>query len=233
LDLEDWGDYTFNLNGGYTVKETETRARALSMATGTDPRLWQGNDDLVRVRHYWFEDRPYPLGSGGIPTSLFRRDFATNNNTWTTSTQSIQPRQILIDWSDFDNRFLNWGLVASAKYFGGKLVVLPAVRFDDAEAEIRNRVTNFADLPSNWDGNTVIFRPDAPADWADLTYIPRDANGNVVLQYGPADGLLHPIWTKQPYNTVATLAYTTKLGAGLFRMLEGSRGIEDWRCPIG
>ena len=36
---------------------------------------------------------------------------------------------------------------------------------------------NAAGLPSNWDGRTEYYLPDAPADWAKLSYIPRDANG--------------------------------------------------------
>lgn len=175
-DFGKWGNYLVNFNGSLNIKNWHAFMNNYSMKTMADPRMWTGTDDLIRIRHYWYLDgRPY--GDSGVPTSVFRRDFASDNNSWTTSTATVQPAWVKSAWSKTENRFLNSGLAASAKYFGGKLVILPAARFDNSRAQAWNSI-NAAALPSNWDGRTEYFLPDAPADWAGLTYIPRDANGN-------------------------------------------------------
>jgi hypothetical protein len=195
------------------------------MRTLADPRLWNGADDQIRVRHYWYVDAR-PFGDTGVPTQLFRRDFAADNNTWTTSTRTIAPEWTLSGWSKSQNRFLNYGVAASAKYFGGKLVVLPAVRFDNARSQQWNAV-NRGDLPANWDGRTMLFLPDAPADWAKLTYIPRDAAGNATSTIGiPA--------ATRPRTGIATPAgATTNAGVSTGNPLyANSRFRDDYNPPV-
>jgi len=171
-----WGDYVVNFNGGLTVKDTLSPNYQYSMKTMADPRLWTGGDDLIRVRHYFYA-AGRPFGADGIPNSVFRRDFATDNNSFTSGPAAIKPDWVASGWSRTYNRFLAGGVAASAKYFDGKLVILPALRFDNSQTHQFNSI-NRAGLPANWDGRTFYFLPDAPVDWAQLTYIPRDANGN-------------------------------------------------------
>lgn len=199
-ELGKWGNYLVNFNAMLTYKDTEAPNYQYSMRTLADPRLWNGSDDIIRVRHYWYLDGR-PFGDTGIPTTLFRRDFASDNNSWTTSTRPVSPQWTLSGWSKSQNRFLNYGFAASAKYFGGKLVILPALRFDNARSQQWNAV-NRGDLPANWNGNTLVFLPDAPADWAKLTYIPRDANGN------PTSTVAIPAATR-PRTGIATPAGAT------------------------
>lgn len=224
-DYGKWGNYVFNLNGSLTLKNTEAPNYQYSMKTQADPRLWTGADDQIRVRHYWYlEGRPF--GDVGVPTQLFRRDFAADNNTWTTSTRTISPEWILSGWSKSENRFLNYGLAASAKYFGGKLVVLPAVRFDNARSQQWNAV-NRGDLPSSWNGRDLLFLPDAPADWTKLTYIPRDGNGN------PTSTIAIPAATR-PRTGIATPAgATTNAGASVgTAFYRNDRFRDDYNPPI-
>lgn len=47
--------------------------------------------------------------------------------------------------------------------------------------------------------------------------------GAVVPLYGAQNGLLYPVYSKQPLNTVASLAYSLKLRGGLWRRLEGKQ----------
>lgn len=174
-DYGKWGNYVVNFNSGLTLKDTQNSAYQRSMKTSADPRLWTGSDDLIMVRHYFYAaSRPYT--EEGIPTQVFRRDFTTDNNAFTTSTRSYTPDWVASTWSKSQNRFWASGVAASAKYFGGKLVVLPAIRFDHARSQQWNSI-NRAGLPADWDGRTFSYLPDAPSDYVGLSYIPRAANG--------------------------------------------------------
>ncbi len=175
-DFGKWGDYVINFNTGLTIKDTLSTTDTLSMKTFADPRLWTGADDSIKVRHFFYADSR-PFGDEGVPTQLFRRDFAADNNSFTTSTRAVSPEWVASAWTKSQSRFFASGVAASAKYFGGKLVVLPAIRFDNARSQVWNSV-NRADLPANWNGRDLLYLPNAPADWKTLTYIPRDAAGN-------------------------------------------------------
>ena len=54
-DLGKWGNYLVNFNAMLTYKDTEAPNFQYSMRTLADPRLWNGSDDIIRVRHYWHE----------------------------------------------------------------------------------------------------------------------------------------------------------------------------------
>ena len=71
----------------------------------------------------------------------------------------------------------------NAKYFNNRLIVLGAVRGDDFYNYNRQQVVGGDYDPNTWDGKTVAWKKDGPADWGTLTYIPKDANGVAI---GPA-----------------------------------------------
>ncbi|MBL9187362.1 MAG: hypothetical protein JNK23_07795 [Opitutaceae bacterium] len=174
-DYGKWGNYVVNFNTGITHKETLSTTFQRSMRVSADPRMWTGGDDLIRVRHYFYAPSR-PFSEEGVPTQVFRRDFSADNNSFSTSTATFTPDWVASTWTRSENRFIASGLAASAKYFGGKLVVLPAIRFDNVRAQVWNSI-NRADLPADWDGRTFYYRPDAPSDWINLSYIPRSATG--------------------------------------------------------
>ncbi|MEI6467406.1 MAG: TonB-dependent receptor plug domain-containing protein, partial [Verrucomicrobiota bacterium] len=122
-----WGDYTFNLNVSSSLRTTENRTLRFSLADMTDPRMWQATADQVNIRQYWVNpSRPY--GDAGVPTTLSRNVFAADGNSFTTATQTITPRWVPAGWNDTDERFDNAVLAMSAKYLGGKVVLLGATR---------------------------------------------------------------------------------------------------------
>jgi hypothetical protein len=185
-----WGDYTLNLNVALNERTTENTIRPFSMTVLSDPRMWQSAADQVNIRYHWSAPtRPY--GETGVPTTLHRNVFASDNNSFTTTTQTVAPRWILRDWGDQVERFDNAVLAASAKYFDGKLVALIVPRFDRFNTKSRSRV-EFGDLPRDWDGHTFYYKPVAPADWAKLTYIPRNATNGVATSTVPIPAATRP-----------------------------------------
>ncbi len=180
LDLGKWGGYTLNLTGAFTRLERDNRQTIASIATATDPREWQGQG--INIREYW-NDTERTFSADRLPTSFFNRVPSTDGNSFTTTTQAINPRWVLNDWGD-ETESQRQGIIAAAgRYFKNKLVLSGGVRFDQWKREVRSRPTSFGFLPVNatWDGFALddrYWRPDAPADWKSLKYIPKDANGN-------------------------------------------------------
>ena len=165
-----FGDFKFNSLFGTNVQDTYGRLTLLGARIDPDPRRWS-LVDLIRYRYYWNQPgRPLPqlgkiqlvdpvLGTTREITPFYTHDTSrpeVNSNAKAT---------------------YNYALGAmNAQFFKHRLVVLGAVRFDD----YTNKVTYnsfIRDYPADWDGNTLIFKPDAPADYQKLTYVPKDAQG--------------------------------------------------------
>jgi hypothetical protein len=82
-----------------------------------------------------------------------------------------------------NNEYYNYALAAmNAKYFGGRLVLLAAVRRDDSKQVVKYTKLP-GEYPLDWDGQTIFMRPAAPADWGSLSYLPKNAAGQPT---GPA-----------------------------------------------
>ena len=189
-DTGKWGDYTFGLNLSSSIRTTQNRTRRFSMTTLPDPRMWQSTADQVNIRQYWSNsERPY--SEAKMPTTLIRNVFASDNNSFTTTNETIKPRWILSDWNDQDEKFNNAVLAMSAKYFGGKLVVLGVERYDRYSSKLRSR-QEFGDLPATWDGTQLLYKPAAPADWAKFSYLPRNATTGVATATTPIPAATRP-----------------------------------------
>jgi hypothetical protein len=189
-DAGKWGDYTVGLNLSASIRTTQNRTRRYSMATLPDSRMWQNTADEVNIRQYW--SNPFrPYSEKDMPSSLVRNVFASDNNSYTVSNEKISPRWVLSDWNDQDEKFNNAVLAVSAKYFGGKLVVLAVPRFDTYSSKLRQR-SEFGDLPTSWAGTDLLYKPEAPADWANLTYIPRNATTGVATSAIPIPAATRP-----------------------------------------
>jgi hypothetical protein len=130
------------------------------------------------VRRYWNENsRPYYE-----PTSLRWIDplngvDKTVNPIWGLENDRSDSQQYT------KTRFKYAIAAVNAKYLGNRLIFLGAVRGDDFFNYDRQQVISGDYDPVAWDGRTVKWKADGPADWAALKFIPKDANGNPT---GPA-----------------------------------------------
>jgi len=182
-DLGKWGHYTFNLSLAGNRREVDFRIRKRSMAFAADPREWRAPGQRIRIRYY-MNDADHPFGDDVAPTSLFDvTPINGGNGGYTTTTTSIKPRWVLDHWDYRDERTKTGIFALAARYFDSKLIISPGVRVDRQSSYFREKPTSWGFMPNdpNWDAETIddrYWRPDAPADWKTLSYIPKNADGS-------------------------------------------------------
>ncbi len=185
-----FGHFTINSLGGMNEGKDTSDYRYLSVAQGTDHRVWgflsTPATQNVRIRRYWNEtSRPIPDPALGTIAYV-------DPNTRTSTT--IQPLWA-VDISRRDTEAINTSnykyLLGSlnAKFFQNRLIVLGAVRYDSYYFRTRQQIDK-GDYPLNWDGVSRILRPGPPSDYATLTYRQRDASGNPVGE--PLEAAIRP-----------------------------------------
>jgi hypothetical protein len=187
-DLGKWGDYTFNLSAMATTRDVDAQRNLLIVPLSSDPRDWHSTP--LRIRYYQHDDaRPFSIPTG--PAAFFNRTSvngtAGSDNTYTTSTGTIEPRWTLSNFGAEQRREKNKSMIFAfaGRWLDNKLIISPGVRVGWHDSYMRWLKTSpgWGALPDdpNWDGLTVddrYFRPDAPADWKTLTWTPRDISGN-------------------------------------------------------
>jgi outer membrane receptor for ferric coprogen and ferric-rhodotorulic acid len=183
-DAGKWGHYTFNGMGGISVNEYLNQAENLTIAQNADRRRWGatgvalGETDRIRVRRYWNES------SRGYyePTSIRFIDPVNNidktiNPFWALENDRNDSQQ-------YTKTRFTYGIASiNAKFFKNRLILLGAVRGDDFYNYNRQQTHGGDYDPVNWNGKTVLWKPDGPSNWGTLTYIPKGANG---VATGPA-----------------------------------------------
>lgn len=168
-----FGRFSVNLNGGNFVARRDQHYRFLSVAQGDDHRQWGRNSlQALRVRYYW-NSPGRPLIDDIGPVSFHDAAAGVSKTIqprWVRDTSREDTQQV--DSQDYDY------LVAAlnAKLLQDRLVILGGLR-RDAYVNRVLRTIHSGDYPLDWDGVTRIMRPDAPADWASLSYTPLNANG--------------------------------------------------------
>jgi hypothetical protein len=169
LDLGSWGRYQLNLNTGSSIRHTQHLDQWYSLGLLPDPRMGSGSDEQVRFRYYW-NNPQIPYTPEVLPASLVTRTFATNNNTWTTGTRQAAPRWVPSNWNETKEKIDYAALAAAARFFDNKLIFVLAPRFDRYYQHVKQSPV-FGDLPLDWNQRPFEhYRPDAPADYARLTY---------------------------------------------------------------
>ncbi len=170
-DFGRWGNYSVNLMGGLTHQYVGTRNNVL--ATGAtlgqlaDRRQWGNLNNGLRQRIYWGDSHAFAPPAG--PISFIANDGTTSTvtPTWTPTIADDSSNNIA-DNDNYYNYFLG---AVNAKYFGGRLVLLGAMRYDNSKQHV-TYLKRYGDFGSSWNGSSLYWRPDAPADWAALQYTP-------------------------------------------------------------
>jgi hypothetical protein len=181
------GKLQLGVSGGANYQRQEKRSYLylLPLQTfGPDGRFWDANQGNTALYNRLYLDQGgrdfYNTNLG--PLTLVNPDGTTN---------SVTPRWIL-DASRKDNsasnitKFKFAQAAGNFSLFKNRLVIIGAVRRDFTNLLTRNTLLP-GDYPTGWDGSNIIFKPDAPKDWATLTYIPKDASGVPTGPAQPAD----------------------------------------------
>lgn len=177
LDLGKWGNYSFNLMGGLTHQKIGNfnyiLAPGISTGQFADPRQWGNNNGTgfgLRQRFYWGDTLNYRVPTGPITYVANDGTSATATPTWVPTIGDSSENNVSLNDNDY-----NYLLAAmNAKFFHGRLVIVGAARYDDSKQHVSYLVRQ-GDFPSNWDKRTLVWRPDAPADWSTLMYTPVGA----------------------------------------------------------
>ena len=171
-----FGDFKFNSLFGTNVQDNLGRLTLLGARIDPDPRRWSLTD-LIRYRYYWNQaGRPLPqLGKIQLvdPVLGTTREI-TPAYTYDTSRPEVNAN------TKATYRYALGSV--NAQFFKHRLIVLGAVRFDDYKNEVEYN-SFIRDYPANWNGNDIVFKPKAPADYLALSYLPKDAVG---VATGPA-----------------------------------------------
>ncbi len=183
-DAGRWGNYAFNMMGGYTQTQNANSSLNLSIAQNTDRRRWGstgsslGATDIVRIRRYWNESsRPYLA-----PASIRFIDPLTGVDKTIAPIWAVENDRS--DSQQAAKTRYTYGIAAfNAKYLKNRLILLGAVRVDNFYNHVRQQIAAGDYDPAAWNGTSFILKPDAPADWTGLTFIPKAANGSPT---GPA-----------------------------------------------
>lgn len=183
-----WGKLQFGLIGGVNYQRQEKRSYLylLPLPTfgGSDARFLDASQGSTALWNRLYLDQG---GRDFYNTNLGPMTLVNPDGTTTTATPTW-----VLDASRKDNsasnitKFKFAQAATNLSLFKNHLVLIGAVRRDLTTLITRNTL-NPGDYPTGWDGHNIIFKPDAPADWASLTYIPKDANGNPTGPAQPAD----------------------------------------------
>ena len=165
-----WGDFAFNIYGGRSRVEPESRFYNLALKRSADATLWPA--DTFRYRYYW-DQTNRPLNDIGGTVSLV--DPIAGTTTPTTVGWVLDTTRNTNGLSG--ERTLNYLQSAfSAKLLDGRLNLLGAAR-RDAYTSYQANMLSRRDFPQTWDGYQPLYLRDAPADYFGLQYVPKGANG--------------------------------------------------------
>ncbi len=172
-----WGDFRANLIAGFRTVDNEVLGYNYAMHRNPDIRR-RANADFFNYRYYWNQLNS-PMT---VPNQISYVDPVAG------TTQSYQVSKILDlrspgNFRRSDTSFSYLQAALNAKLFKGRLNLIAGARRDELDRDLYTMIGSAnavaADYPTNWDGQTPYYRPLAPADYWNLTYRTRDANGNV------------------------------------------------------
>ncbi len=222
-----FGNFAVNTMVGENKNHYTLSYQWLSLAQGTDTLAWiNGTAGTVKVRRYWNEpSRPF-IDLAGKPIPYL------DPNTRTTTT--VTPRWV-IDHTRFDAESINdtsyrYGLAAlNAKFWKDRIILLGAVRRDRYQSGSQQMAVN-GDYPTDRDPLKPLMKPNAPADWSSLTYIPVNAASQAqpaepaITRPRLAGGVRDPRYTQYRFQNdfnapiLSGYANTKSLG-GVFHLL--------------
>ena len=161
-----FGTFRINVISGMTERNTDNRTYTHAMARNTDIRQRPVND-AIGFRYYLLDpNRPYD-----VPNRVTYTDPIASTST----TYDVQ-ELLNLGFTDANNRtakrqFDYVQASTFAKLFKDRLILLAGKRWDRFRVTTKNALhTNTrAAYPVDWDGRSLLFDPDAPANYWSLS----------------------------------------------------------------
>ncbi|HYD83198.1 MAG TPA: hypothetical protein VEA63_04080, partial [Opitutus sp.] len=174
FDETRFGSFRLNLEAGDS-RFTSSRAKYRQQVK--DPAVLPRNwiTGVVRYRYYWGESQAFDPGIGTF--NFGNKDFIDpvgGNRSMEVGMllDSGRPGETIITTDDYEY----YQAAFSAKLFSERLHLLAAVRRDDFSSRTDHMLLR-GDLPDNWNGLDIIYRPRPPEDYYSLpTTRPRVGN---------------------------------------------------------
>jgi len=167
------GDFRLNAEIG---RETLINSREKYRYAVSDPavnaRLWASNT-LISWRYYYLAENARPMRNLGSISVVDPVAGTTRSLPTSYTIDTGRPTETIYTDQNFD--YMQATL--NAKLFKGRLNLIGAVREDEYETDSKSFRARM-ELPANWNGVDVIYRPAAPANYRALTYVPKAANGS-------------------------------------------------------
>lgn len=174
-----FGDFKFNTVFGVNDSHGYARFMQFNPLLDSDPRRWPLANP-IRYRYYW-NDRTRPIPH--FKTVALVDPVLGLSREVPVAFVPIPTQAALNSTTDQQYKYALGAL--NARFFKRRLVLLGAVRFDGYTNTTAYN-SAFGDYPADWNGSTITYRPAAPADYATLTYVPKDAQGRPIGPANPA-----------------------------------------------
>jgi outer membrane receptor for ferric coprogen and ferric-rhodotorulic acid len=169
-----FGDFRLNAEVGHEklINSREKYRYAVS-DPAVDARLW-ASATLVSWRYYYLAESGRPMRELGSISVVDPVAGTTRTLPTAYTIDTGRPTETIYT----DQKFDYGQATLNAKFFKGKLNLIGAAREDRYSTDSKSLKSRM-ELPANWNGVDVIYRPPAPANYRELTYVPKAANGSI------------------------------------------------------
>jgi outer membrane receptor protein involved in Fe transport len=168
------GDFRLNAEFGHEklINSREKYRYAVS-DPAVDARLW-ASSTLISWRYYYLNEGARPMRELGSLSVVDPVAGTTRTLPTAYTIDTARPTETIYT----DQKFDYGQATLNAKFFNGRLNLIGAAREDRYSTDSKSLRARM-ELPANWNGVDVIYRPPAPANYRELTYVPKAANGSI------------------------------------------------------
>lgn len=167
-----WGDFRLNAEAGHEqlINSREKYRYAVYDPT-VDSRLWASNT-LISWRYYYENENARPMRELGNISIVDPVAGTTRTVNTGYTVDTARPTETV-----YSNQQFDYGQATlNVKLFKGRLNLVGAAREDRYSTDSKTLKARM-ELPTTWNGTDLIYRPPAPDNYRQLTYVPKAANG--------------------------------------------------------
>ncbi len=168
-----FGDFRLNAEFGHeNVINSREKYRYAVSDPNVDARTW-ASTSLVSWRYYYLSENARPMKNLGSISVIDPVAGTTRTLPTAYTMDTARPTETINTEQNFD-----YGQATlNTKFFKGRLNLIGAARQDRYSTDSKTLKARM-ELPAGYNGSDVIYRPPAPANYRELAYVPKAANGS-------------------------------------------------------